>query len=85
MDSEQACAAGLHGDLEIGIVTLPLEPIDTLIMKKIWDAPLSMVMGKPIHWQKRKVSRLNNSQNMPRSYLRVAPIHVKYWNAALRL
>ena len=46
MDSEQACTAVLHGDLEIGIVTLPLEPIDKLIMMKTWNDPLSIVVGK---------------------------------------
>ena len=54
MDSEQACAAVLHGDLEIGIVTLPLEPIDKLIMKKIWDDPLSIVVGKTHPLAKKK-------------------------------
>ena len=54
MDSEQACAAVLHGDLEIGIVTLPLEPIDNLIMKKVWDDPLSVVVGKTHPLAKKK-------------------------------
>jgi len=54
MDSEQACAAVLHGDLEIGIVTLPLEPIDKLIMKKIWHDPLSVVVGKTHPLAKKK-------------------------------
>jgi len=46
MDSEQASAAVLHGDLEIAIVTLPLEPINNLEMKKIWNDPLSIIVGK---------------------------------------
>lgn len=46
MDSEQACAAVLHGELEIGIVTLPLDPIGNLVMNKVWDDPLSIVVGK---------------------------------------
>jgi len=46
MDSEQACAAVIHGDLELGIVTLPLEPINKLVMNPVWQDPLTVVIGK---------------------------------------
>lgn len=46
MDSEVACRAVLQGDLELGIVTLPLQPVAKLVMEKIWDDPLNIVMSK---------------------------------------
>lgn len=46
MDSEQACAAVVQGDLELGIVTLPLDQIDKLVMVQVWQDPLCVVVGK---------------------------------------
>jgi len=46
MDSEQACTAVIQGELELGIVTLPLDPIDRLVMIQIWQDPLCIVVGK---------------------------------------
>ena len=46
MDSEEACRAVEHGDLEIGIVTLPLTPSSSLHTLEIWPDPLSIVVGK---------------------------------------
>ena len=46
MDSEQACNAVIQGDLELGIVTLPLDPIDRLMMVPVWQDPLCVVVGK---------------------------------------
>lgn len=46
MDSEEACRAIEHGDLELGIVTLPLTPSDILLTREIWPDPLSIVVGK---------------------------------------
>lgn len=43
MDSEQACHAVEHGDLEIGIVTLPSQANDKLRLINIWDDPLVIV------------------------------------------
>jgi DNA-binding transcriptional LysR family regulator len=45
MDSEQACRAVHSGDLELGIVTLPLEPIPELESEIIWPDPLNIVVG----------------------------------------
>ena len=45
MDSEEACRAVEHGDLELGIVTLPLYPSNLLHTKEIWPDPLSIVVG----------------------------------------
>jgi len=43
MDSEKACTRVLHGDLEMGIVTLPLEPDVDLKLSTIWEDPLVIV------------------------------------------
>ena len=45
MDSEAACRAVQTGDLELGIVTLPLEPLADLQSEVIWSDPLDVVVG----------------------------------------
>lgn len=45
MDSEAACAAVAKGELELGIVTLPLEPDEKLIATPVWDDPLGIVVA----------------------------------------
>lgn len=45
MDSEAACRAVQTGDLELGIVTLPLEPLPDLHSELIWPDPLDIVVG----------------------------------------
>ena len=45
MDSEEACQAVEHGDLELGVVTLPLASSTQLKTKAIWPDPLSIVIG----------------------------------------
>ncbi len=46
MDSEDACNAVLHGDLELGIVTLPPEGQTELLQTLIWDDPLAFIVGR---------------------------------------
>ncbi|HEY0722051.1 MAG TPA: LysR family transcriptional regulator [Gammaproteobacteria bacterium] len=50
MDSEEACKAVEHGDLELGIVTLPQHPSPALTVHKVWDDPLTIVAaaGHPL-------------------------------------
>ncbi len=43
MDSEEACKAVEHGDLELGIVTLPQHPSPALAVRVVWDDPLAVV------------------------------------------
>jgi len=43
MDSEEACKAVEHGDLELGVVTLPQHPSPALSVHKVWDDPLTVV------------------------------------------
>lgn len=45
MDSEAACRAVQTGDLELGIVTLPLEPLADLQSELIWPDPLDVVVN----------------------------------------
>jgi DNA-binding transcriptional LysR family regulator len=51
MDSEEACEAVLHGDLELGIVTLPLLPSPSLACSPVWQDDLLVVVGPdhPLH------------------------------------
>jgi len=46
MDSEDACNAVLHGDLELGIVTLPPEGQTELQHTLIWPDPLAFIVGQ---------------------------------------
>ena len=50
MDSEVACQAVLAGKLELGIVTLPTQPLPQLQQRSVWDDPLSVVVapGHPL-------------------------------------
>jgi len=45
MDSEAACVAVEHGDLELGIVTLPPAPSSKLTTKVVWQDPLGIVVS----------------------------------------
>lgn len=46
MDSEEACHAIEHGDLELGIVTLPLQPTKVLHTLEVWCDPLDFVVNQ---------------------------------------
>ncbi len=48
MDSEIACQAVLAGKLELGIVTLPTQPLPLLTTRKVWLDPL-LVVSAPDH------------------------------------
>jgi len=48
MDSEEACYGVLHGDLELGIVTLPLKADPDLLLLPVWDDPL-VIVSHPEH------------------------------------
>jgi DNA-binding transcriptional LysR family regulator len=45
MDSEAACLAVEHGELELGIVTLPPGPAPNLSTRTVWPDPLSIVVS----------------------------------------
>ena len=46
MDSEEACYAIEHGELEMGIVTLPLEPAKVLQTYEVWPDPLDIIVNQ---------------------------------------
>ena len=46
MDSEEACHAIEHGDLEMGIVTLPLEASKVLQTYEVWPDPLDIIVNQ---------------------------------------
>jgi len=48
MDSEVACEAVVAGKLELGIVTLPTEPLPQLKSRLVWPDPLAVVVA-PAH------------------------------------
>jgi DNA-binding transcriptional LysR family regulator len=58
MDSEQACQQVLHGEIELGIVTLPSQPDARLTLQTIWHDPMHCVVATdhPLA-SKEKVSR----------------------------
>ncbi|TJY62232.1 LysR family transcriptional regulator [Sinimarinibacterium sp. CAU 1509] len=45
MDSEVACESVLNGKLELGIVTLPTQPLPQLEQRLIWPDPMSVVVA----------------------------------------
>ncbi|MBI1425342.1 MAG: LysR family transcriptional regulator [Gammaproteobacteria bacterium] len=55
MDSEEACRAVEHGELELGVVTLPLQAAPVLQTKLVWPDPLCVIVGKghPLAQQKQ--------------------------------
>jgi len=55
MDSEEACHAIEHGELEMGIVTLPLKPAKVLQTCEVWPDPLDIVVNRshPLASQKK--------------------------------
>lgn len=53
-DSEEVCTNVEHGKLELGIVTLPLNPAPSLKTTPIWNDPLGIVVSRehPLFWKK---------------------------------
>jgi len=60
MDSEVACQAVLAGKLELGIVTLPTQPLAQLEMRPVWDDPLSVVVAPEHPLARRRGVRLQD-------------------------
>lgn len=48
LSSEHVCQAVQQGDLELGIITLPLQPMEHLTMQPVWEDTLEFVVG-PSH------------------------------------
>ncbi|UCH54184.1 MAG: LysR family transcriptional regulator [Pseudomonadota bacterium] len=60
MDSERACAAVAHGELELAVVTLPPKPAHPLKVARIWNDPLAVVVapGHPLAGRTPIVARM---------------------------
>ena len=58
MDSEVACQAVVAGRLEIGIVTLPLQPLPALDSAEVWPDPLAVVVAPEHPLARRRRIRL---------------------------
>ncbi|WP_177420573.1 LysR family transcriptional regulator [endosymbiont of Lamellibrachia barhami] len=46
MGSEKACLAVESGELELGVVTLPLQPSRNLLTQQVWHDPLCFIVGE---------------------------------------
>ncbi|MFC1589490.1 LysR family transcriptional regulator [Pseudomonadota bacterium] len=57
MDSEQACQQVLHGDIELGIVTLPSQPDERLSLQTVWNDPMHCVVATNHPLASGKVTR----------------------------
>ncbi|MCU7915319.1 MAG: LysR family transcriptional regulator [Candidatus Thiodiazotropha sp. (ex Gloverina cf. vestifex)] len=65
MESEKACQAVEHGELELAVVTLPLEPATSLTTETIWNDPLRPVVGLDHPLAKYKQAGLNDLLEYP--------------------
>ena len=57
MDSEQACQQVLHGDIELGIVTLPSQPDKRLTLQTVWNDPMHCVVAADHPLASGKITR----------------------------
>ena len=65
MDSEVACQAVLAGKLELGIVTLPTQPLPHLETRKVWPDPLAVVAAPSHPLAKLKRVKLQDLAGCP--------------------
>ncbi|MEE9357828.1 LysR family transcriptional regulator [Candidatus Vondammii sp. HM_W22] len=65
MDSELACTAVEHGDLELAIVTLPIQPRQNLATTKIWHDSLLFVAADNHPLTKKRRLQLSDLAGYP--------------------
>jgi len=65
MDSEVACQAVVAGKLELGIVTLPAEPLPALEVRETWADPLAAVVAPEHALARKKRVRLAELAEFP--------------------
>jgi DNA-binding transcriptional LysR family regulator len=65
MDSEDACEAVLAGKLELGIVTLPLQPLPNLESRIVWPDPLAVIVAPSHPLAQRKRVKLEDLAKHP--------------------
>ncbi|MEE8388930.1 MAG: LysR family transcriptional regulator [Acidiferrobacterales bacterium] len=65
MDSEGACRAVEHGDIELAVVTLPKTAAAALDLIHVWDDPLEIIVGKNHALAQEKVTSIISLLNYP--------------------
>lgn len=65
MDSEGACRAVEHGDIELAVVTLPKSAAATLDLIHVWDDPLEIIVSKNHALAQEKVASVISLLNYP--------------------
>lgn len=65
LDSEMVCKAVLHGELELGIVTLPPDNTDPLTLIPLWNDPLHIVASEDHPLAKESKVQLQSLANHP--------------------
>ena len=63
--SEEVCQQVIHGDIELGIVTLPQVPEAPLEYKKIWDDPMDIMISASSPLAKQSDLSLNELLTNP--------------------
>lgn len=60
LDSEAACRAVARGDIELGVITLPVSAHPTLVEVPVWDDPMAVFVGArhPLRAQQASRGRL---------------------------
>ena len=58
MDSEEACRAVERGEIELGIVTLPLTPNEHLKLQPVWEDHLQLITGRDHPFVGRKTIKI---------------------------
>ena len=74
MDSEIACATVLAGELELGIVTLPPEPLANLDVQRLWTDRLAVVVAPDHPLLKKRRPKLAALADWPA----VLPVEATY-------
>lgn len=64
LDSEAACRAVARGDIELGVITLPVTAHPTLVEVPVWDDPMGVFVGAqhPLSQQQASHGRLDVAQ-----------------------
>jgi len=65
MDSEEACRAVERGEVELGIVTLPLNPNEHLNLMPVWKDRLQLITGKDHPFVGRKMIKIEELAQHP--------------------
>ncbi|MEW8462390.1 MAG: LysR family transcriptional regulator, partial [Candidatus Thiodiazotropha endolucinida] len=65
MESEKACQSVEQGELELAVVTRPLNPVDALQSRTIWHDPMAVVVGRDHPLAKQRAVSLRELLDYP--------------------